>query len=260
MTIRTHFGCAGIRGPLATYARRFEVIELDVFPTTGKHDARPKESTLRRWRKEAGPSLLVSLVAPRALSAVRPGEALDTALSDLLEAQRLIQARFLLLATPTEVTPSQLNRERIAKVVERLREGLGEARDLVRIAWEPHGVWEPEDAARFARTLDVDLALDPLADPREPFFDSSLRYLRLGTVGGRTEYPPTRIRYLAEVLAQDAAGSGTGERVVVFATPHAPREAKRLKGLVESMSSRAPTAGGAVIRPRGSLSLPDEDE
>lgn len=253
MGIRTLYGSAGARGAVDAFARRFDVLELDVLD----RDPKPREVTLKKWRKEAGPTLAFSLVAPKALSAVRPGPALDEALERLLEAQRLLQARFLLLITPTEVTPSQLNRERLAKVVERIREGLGEARSMVRIAWEARGVWEADDAAAFAKTLDVDLAMDPLVDPREPFFHPVLRYFRLGTVGGRTEFPPARLRYLAEVIA---AREGDGELVVVFDTPHAPREAKRLRTLVESLSSRTPKGGGAIIRPRGSFALPDEDE
>lgn len=148
-------------------------------------------------------------------------------------------------------------RQRLGKVVARIREGLGEAASMVRIAWEPHGVWEADDAASFAKKLDVDLALDPLADPREPFFHPALRYWRLSTVGGRTEFPPARLRYLAEVIAKQ---EGDGELVVIFDTPHATREAKRLRTLATSLAEREPKGGGAIIRPRGSFSLPDEDE
>jgi uncharacterized protein YecE (DUF72 family) len=253
MGIRTLYGSAGARGAIDAFARRFDVLELDILD----REPKPKDATLKKWRKEAGPTLNIALVAPKALSAVRPGPALDEALARLLEAQRLLQARFLVVQTTTEVTPSQLNRERLAKVIERIRDGLGEARDLVRIAWEPRGLWEPEDAASLAKKLGVDLAMDPLADPREPFFHDVLRYWRLGTVGGRTEFPPARLRYLAEVIA---AQEGDGERVVVFATPHAPREAKRLRTLADSLAERAPKGGGAIIRPRGSFALPDEDE
>jgi len=253
MGIRTLYGSAGARGAIDAFARRFDVLELDILD----REPKPKDATLRKWRKEAGPTLTIALVAPKAVSAVRPGPALDEALARLLEAQRLLQARFIVVQTTTEVTPSQLNRERLATVIERIREGLGEARDLVRIAWEPRGLWEPDDAAGLAKKLGVDLAMDPLADPREPFFHEVLRYWRLGTVGGRTEFPPVRLRYLAEVIA---SAQGDGERVVVFATPHAPKEAKRLRTLAESLASKAPKGGGGIIRPRGSFALPDEDE
>lgn len=256
MGIRTLYGSAGARGAIDAFARRFDVLELDALA----REPAPKPATLKKWRKEAGPTLVISVVAPRALSALRPGPALDEALAALLEAQRLLQARWILLQPQADVTPSELNKERLAKVVERIREGLGEAAPLVRIAWEPRGVWEPETAAALAKKLGVDLALDPLADPREPFFHETLRYWRLGTVGGRTEFPPARLRYLAEVIAADSDEKGESERVVVFATPHAPREAKRLRSLVESLAGRAPKGGGAIIRPRGSFALPDEDE
>jgi uncharacterized protein YecE (DUF72 family) len=256
MGIRTLVGSTGGRGPIEGFARRFDVLELDVLD----RDPAPRDATLRKWRKEAGPTLQISIVAPKALALVRPTPALDDALTRYLEAQRLLQARFLLIQTPSDVTPGELQRERLAKVVERVREGLGEAKDLVRIAWEPRGVWEADTAATFAQKLGVDLALDPLADPREPFFHPVLRYWRLGTVGGRTEFPPVRLRFLAEVIAAEAKSKQEGERVVIFTTPHANKEAKRLVALAKSLESRSPASGGAIIRPRGSLALPEGDD
>jgi uncharacterized protein YecE (DUF72 family) len=256
MGIRTLFGSTGPRGSVEGFARRFDVLELDALDG----EKAPRGNTLRKWRKEAGPNLQFSIVAPRVLSLVRPSAELDAALERFLEAQRLLQARFLLLQTPSEITPSELNRERIAKVIDRIREGLGEARDLVRIAWEPRGVWESDTAASFASKLEVMLALDPLTDPREPFFHPALRYWRLGTVGGRTEFPPARLRFLAEVIAAESKGKQDGERLVIFTTPHATKEAKRLQTLAKSLEAKTPAAGGNIIRPRGSFALPEEDE
>lgn len=256
MGIRTLFGSTKPRGPIEGFARRFDVLELDALD----REPTPRPVTLKKWRKEAGPTMQFSVVAPRAVSLVRPTPALDAELERFLEAQRLLQARFLLVQTPSEITPSELNRERIAKVMDRIREGLGEARDLVRIAWEPRGVWESDTAANFAQKIGVDLALDPLADPREPFFHPVLRYWRLGTVGGRTEFPPARLRYLAEVIASESKSEEEGERVVIFTTPHATKETKRLQTLAKSLEAKSPAAGGAIIRPRGSFALPEEDE
>jgi uncharacterized protein YecE (DUF72 family) len=227
------FGCAGVRGAIDNYAKRFEMVEVD--PLEGRAKAKP--GSLKRWRKEAGPALAFSIVAPKALALVRPGPALDAALADLLEAQRALQARWILLLTPIEVTPAPLQRERIAKVVERIREGLGDARTVVRIAWAPRGMWEMADAATLALSLDLDLACDPLTDPREPFWHETLRYVRIGPVGGRTAYPPARLRALAEALVEDSGGEG--ERVVVLTTPKAPAEAKRLKSLVKALTEEA---------------------
>ena len=249
---KTLFGCAGQRGPLETYGKRFDVLELDVLDRTPP----TKDATLRKWRREAGPRLGFSLVAPVALAAVRPTPALDEALGRLLEAQRLLQARWILLATPVEVTPAPLPRERLARVVARIREGLGEARDLVRIVWQPRGLWELETAAAFAKTLPVDLCADPLADPREPFWDDGLRYLRLSAVGGRTVFPPMRLRSIAELLAaaqgDDARAGTTVERVVVLTTPRAPAEVRKLRQLVQALSTRGAgdVGGGRVILPR----------
>ena len=254
MGIRTLYGSTGPRGTIA--GARYDVLELDVLD----RDPKPKAATLRKWRKEAGPTLQFSIVAPRALAVLRPSPALDAALELFLEAQRLLQSRFLLIQTQPDITPSDLNKERLGKVVERVREGLGEARELVRIAWEPRGVWEPDTAAKLASKLGIDLALDPLGDPREPFFHETLRYWRLGTVGGRTEFPPARLRFLAEVIAADGRGKGDGERVVIFTTPHALKELKRLRALAKALEEKTPSGGGGVIRPRGSFALPDEDE
>jgi uncharacterized protein YecE (DUF72 family) len=261
MPSKTLYGCAGIRGPIALYARRNGVLELDVLDRSPA----PKASAFKKWRKDAGPRLAFSLVAPRAVAAVKPSAALDAGLEVLLEAQRASQAKFVLLATPVEVTPAHLPRERFGKLVDRIREGLGDARAAVRIVWQPRGVWELEEAARFAKTLDVDLAGDPLADPREPFWDDALRYLRLSAIGGRTAFPPTRLRAIAELLAavqKDDADAGQSiERVVVFTTPSAPAEAKRLRALVDQIGERgASKGGGRVISPRAGRALRDEEE
>lgn len=261
-TIKTYFGCAGMRGPLETYGKRYDLLELDVLDK----DAALRTPTLRKWRKEAGPRLQFSLVAPRAVSAVRPTPELDAALAKLLEAQRLLQARFVLLATPVEVTPAPLPRERLAKVVARIREGLGDARDVVRIAWQPRGVWELDAAAEYARTLGIDIAADPLADPREPFWDDSLRYLRLSAVGGRQVFPQVRLRAIADLLVasqRDAEAEGVDvERAVVFTTPKAPADAKKLRQLVKQQLGKTTEGGGGrVISPRaGARRLGEEEE
>jgi hypothetical protein len=200
------------------------------------------------------------------VAAVKPSPALEEGLERMLEAQRASQAKLILLATPVEVTPAHLPRERLGKLVDRIRAGLGDAKKLVRVVWQPRGVWEPEEAARFAKSIGVELAGDPLADPREPFWDDALRYLRLSAVGGRTAFPPTRLRAIAELLAavqKDDADAGRSiERVVVFTTPSAPAEAKRLRGLVEQIGERsASKGGGRVISPRGGrAAVRDEEE
>jgi len=220
---------------------------------------------MRKWRKEAGPRLQFSLVAPKAVAAVRPTPELESGLERLLEAQRLLQARFLLLSTPVDVTPAPLPRERLTKVVDRLREGLGEARDLVRIAWQPRGVWELDAAAEFALKIGVDLAGDPLADPREPFWHDALRYLRLTAVGGRQVFPQVRLRAIADLLVasqRDAEANDVSfERAVVFTTPKAPTEAKKLRLLVKQQLAKvAEGGGGRVISPRGSATRDEEEE
>jgi uncharacterized protein YecE (DUF72 family) len=259
MATNTLFGCAYTRGALDVYARRFDILEvpLDKAPPI-------KTATLKKWRKDVGTRLDFAIIAPAALAQVRPSAALDAALEHVLAAQRVLQARHLLLVTPVEVTPAPLPRERLGKVVERLRAGLGEAKDLVSIAWGPRGVWEPEEAARLAKKLGVDLCLDPLSDPREPFWDPALRYVRVSTVGGRTDLPPSRLRALAELLAaaerDDANAGRPGGRVVVLTTPHAAREAKQLKALVERELERGPLRGGGMVISPRSRSLDDDEE
>ncbi len=265
-TMTTLFGCAGApRTPLDTYAKRHDVLELDLFGA--KQKLKVKDATLRKWRKEAGPRLAFSLVAPPTVSAVKPGPLLDEALEQLLEAQRILHARFILLATPVEVTPAALPRERLAKVVDRIRKGLGEAAELTTIAWLPRGVWEPEEAAAFARKLGVALAADPLADPHEPFWDRSLTYIRLVPVGGRGALPPSRLRAIADLLAAshkdvEAAKGAAVERVVIVTTPRASADLKRLRTLVKQLTGATERGGGRIISPRGrtAASLLEEEE
>jgi uncharacterized protein YecE (DUF72 family) len=249
------FGCAGLRGAIDNYAKRFEIVEVDPIEATPK----TKTATLRRWRKDAGPTLAFSVVAPKAVAALRPGPALDEGLAALLEAQAALQARWVLLTTPIEVTPAPLWRERLGKIVERIREGLGDARDVVHVAWAPRGLWEMADAAELAKQLKIELAADPLLDPREPFWHERMRYLRIGAVGGRTAYPPARIRMLAEALVADSESGG--DRAIVFTTPKAPVEVKRLKSLVGALQKSEGEAGEFVPHRRGAAaSRSDEEE
>ncbi len=252
------FGCAGARGPVDAYARRFTFLEIDL--------AQPiKQATLRKIRRDAGPPLSIGVIVPKALAAVRPTPELEAALTETLEAQRELQARWILLATPVEVTPGALARERLAKVVERIREGLGAAAPSVHIAWQPRGVWEPEAAAAFAEKLGVALCMDPLIDPNEPFWDPSIRYVRLSTVGGRNELSPARLRAIAELVLANVDEEAEDDAAeppiaVVFATPHAPREAKRFGSLLRALQSSGGGHRRVAARDESDLGFDDGDD
>ncbi|MFI5299324.1 MAG: hypothetical protein ACHREM_14615, partial [Polyangiales bacterium] len=225
-------GCAQARGAMENVAKKFDLVELALFdkPTTTKAPA------LRRWRREAGPTTAFALVAPKIVSAVRPGDPLDKGVEELLEAQRAIEAQWLVLTTPIEVTPSPLQRERLKKLVDQIRAGLGEAKSVVRIAWEPKGVWEGDVAGSFAKSLGLDLSVDPLADAREPFWHPTLRYLRQRPTAGRDGVAPTRLRNIAELLAGAMSDDDEDSSfVTVFLTAHAAAEGKKLKSLVKAI-------------------------
>lgn len=256
------FGCASTQGSFDHDLYKYQALELDIFDQPNV----PKSGTLRKWRTQVGPSLCIALVAPQTVSQVRPGPAFDEALTQLLTAQRELEAQVLLLRTPVEVTPALLQRERLANVVQRIREGLGDAQKVVRIVWESSGLWELREAAKFARELNIELCADPFNEFPHPFADVSLRYIPVRSIGGRTTLPPSRMRMIAEWLieqshAEESMRQSLRERIVIVSTPRATVEANQLRSLVHQLLHESNTnmSRNRILVPRGTSSLHEEE-
>jgi len=263
MTTRWHIGAKQLRGAIASYAKRFDLLEVRVAPpgappavrpgekprvhSKGEppEDAGPNLATLRRWRKSVPPHFHFAVVAGPHLSRVR---ATDDAEREL-EAARLaidaLQARCFVLRTPPEVTPTALWRERIAKIVARV------PHDVTHFVWEPSGVWEIADAAAQARAWGAFLAVDPL---REPVPSGPVAYLRLRALGETHAFGPAALE-----RAMMAVGTRR-EIFVILESDSALTEAKRLRELVRRSPAEQVGGAGRLVRPRRSIVVSDDEQ
>jgi uncharacterized protein YecE (DUF72 family) len=249
MSSRWHIGAKELRGAIAAYAKRFDLLEVRVLVPEGagaEHEGpTPSLATLRRWRKSVPPHFDFAVVAGPHLSRVKAGEGAERELDAARAAIDALQARCFILRTMPDVTPTSLWRDRIAKVVGRL------PRDVTHFVWEPSGVWETEDAADQARAWEVVLGVDPA---REPVPAGPMAYLRLRALGETRAFGPVALERIVKAV---------GPRRDVFAvieTDTALVEAKRLRRLVRDVRSVARGGAGKLVRPRGGIVVRDDEQ
>jgi uncharacterized protein YecE (DUF72 family) len=249
MTPRWHIGAKDLRGAIAAYAKRFDLLEVRVTigaPGGETEAPTPPLATLRRWRKSVPPHFDFAVVAGPHLARVKASEAADRELEAARAAIDALQARCFVLRTPPDVTPAALWRDRIAKVIGRF------PRDVTHFVWEPSGVWEEGDAAAQARAWEIVLAVDPA---RDPVPQGTVAYLRLRALGATRSFG---------LLALERIVRAVGPRRDVFAiveTDSALLEAKRLRQIASSTRAGARVGGGArLVRPRGGIVVGDDEQ
>ncbi|HLK38092.1 MAG TPA: DUF72 domain-containing protein [Polyangiaceae bacterium] len=248
MTTRWHIGAKQLRGGIAAYAKRFDLLEVRVgLPVApGSEDvAPPTLATLRRWRRTVPPHFDFAVVAGPHASRAKPGPQVDAELDAARVAIDALQARCFVLRTPPDVTPTALWRERIARMAARV------PRDVTRFIWEPSGVWETEMAAEQARQWDVVLAVDPA---REPVPAGSVAYLRLRALGETRAFSEAALERVVKAV---------GARREVFAiieTDSAAVEVKRLRRLARSGGPGKVGGGARLVRPRGAIIVRDDEQ
>ncbi len=204
----------------------------------------PRPSTLRSWRRKVPPSFVFSVVLPKAVGELRPSSALDEELAQALAVAREVEARCLVIATPPSITPTELNKKRLAALVDKI------PHDAVTLAWEPRGIWEVDDAIELADKLGLVLVVDAV---REPAPKGAVVYFRLRGLGESTRLSPAAIDRVAVEL------HGRREAYVIIESngPLAIAESLRKKSARRPAPARA---GGAVLRPRATLRAEDEEQ
>lgn len=243
MATRIHIAAKELKGELSAYAKRFDLLEVRGAEAANLRLA-PSAATLRRWRRAVPPAFEFSVVAGPNLARLRPSDALEAELEAMLSAATLLEARVLLLATPPDVTPSKLWRDRLEKILDRL------PRDVRTVAWEPSGLWELEDAAAQAKKWGVVVVVDPSRDEVPP---GPVAYGRLRALGGTRAYSTAALARVATQLADRR------DAYVVIETPGALKECKTLRGLVRSAGGKRGGAG-RLLRPRGVSIVVADDE
>jgi uncharacterized protein YecE (DUF72 family) len=243
MATRFYIGAKALRGDVASYAKRFDLLEV----ASGLAGAAvPSIPTLKRWRKAVPPHFAFTVVAGPEVSSLRPGEALDKARALATAAADVLEARSILLPTPAEVTPSQVWRDRLARVVESFR------RDVTNLVWEPRGVWEVEDAAVLARKLGLVLAVDAARDPVPA---GPVVYTRLRALGETRSFGPSALERVIDAIGvrRDA--------FVILETDSALAECKLLRRLAQTPDTGDRKNATRIVRPRsGSVKVRDDEQ
>lgn len=244
MATRLHIGAKELKGELAAYAKRFDLLEVRGQDAATLRLA-PSDATLRRWRKAAGPQFEFSVIAGPNLAKLKASDALETELAALLKTVTLLEARVIVIATPSDVTPGKLWRDRLQKLLDRL------PRDASTVVWEPSGLWEIEDAAAQAKKWGIVVAVDPAREAMPP---GPVAYGRLRAAGGTRAFSTAALTKVA---------ANIGERrdaYVVFETTGALKEGKILRALVRSAKAGKRGGLGRLVRPKGAGIVVSDDE
>ena len=245
MATRLHIGAKELRGDVAAYAKRFDLLEVRGLDAAQQKLA-PTDATLRRWRKAVPAAFEFSVIGGPTLGKLKAGDALEAELAVLLKSVTLLEARVIVIATAPDVSPSKLWRDRLAKLVERL------PRDASSIVWEPSGLWEIEDAAALAKKLEITVAVDPARDAMPP---GAVAYGRLRAAGGTRAFSTTALQKVADTIGERR------DAYVVFETTGALKEGKILRALVRQAKGGKRGGLGRLIRPKGSpVSVSDDEQ
>lgn len=234
-----HIGLPALRGTIENYKSRFDLVELRPVDTP-----LPKTSMLRRWRASTPAPFVFSIVLPRAVSEIGPASDAEAALEASLEVARVLEARCIVLQTPSSVRPTATNRKRIAALMARLP-----AEGVVR-CWEPQGVWERAEVVALAREMDAIAVLDAATEQPAP---GPIVYTRLRALGKTAALSASLIERMAERLRN---------RREAYVVVEQASDAKRIRAaLGEALSQRAPSRPvSLVVRPSSSAILVAEDE
>lgn len=236
--MRLFVGPATPKGDFAKIGARFGIVEVRA------DRPMPRAATLRAWRRDAGPQFVFSVVLPRSVSELGSGALRDPGIADTIEVARLLEARCILLATPPSVRPTNVYRDRIAALAEKL------PKSPTMLAWEPSGLWEPEEIRQTARAAQVLPVLDAAQTELLP---GSVVYTRLRALGGASRLGQRALEQTADQLR------GRREAFVIVENG---ADAHRTKVALEAALERSPAlAGGVVVRPvPGRLRAEDEEQ
>jgi uncharacterized protein YecE (DUF72 family) len=245
MATRVHIGTKELRGEIAAYAKRFDLLEVRGVDAA-KLKTAPSAATLRRWRRAVPPQFEFGVVAGPNLGKLKASEALEAELKAMLATVEVLEARVLVVPTAPDVTPSKLWRDRFAALLDRL------PRDVSTIVWEANGLWELEDAAVQAKKWGVVLSVDPSRDivPVGP-----VAFGRLRALGSTRAYSAAALEKIATAIGDRR------DAYVVIETTGALKEAKTLRRLIRAAGSKKSGGLTRLVRPRGTpLEFRDDDE
>ncbi len=175
-----YFGCDKIFGNRKGYFKTLSALEV-----TETFEDTVTNKRLANWRTESPKGFAFVMTAHRGVThpagregapALLDGHDLDTigllqrtdavraAWDRTLEMAGLLSPKLILVRTPLDFSPSQQNRDNLQWFAEELAPMAGKAM----VAWEPHGLWEIEEAVPMARQLGLVPVYDPFSDEDLP--------------------------------------------------------------------------------------------
>lgn len=222
MATRFHIGAKQLKSTLTAYAKRFDLLEVRMDQVGETSSTPASQSSLRRWRKQVPPHFSFSVVASSALGRLKPNDVIEREIEDLKRVAFALEARVMVVPTPPEVTPAQVWRDRIARVFDAL------PRDAHVLVWEPHGLWEIEDAAMAARKFGVVLAVDASRDPVPP---GPIAYVRLRALGETRSFGVSALERVVDSIGPRR------DAYVLIETDSALAECKALRRITQEQRS-----------------------
>jgi uncharacterized protein YecE (DUF72 family) len=241
VTTRFHIGAKQLQSTLTAYAKRFDLLEVKM-DAVGRNSPTPATVTaLRRWRKQVPPHFDFAVVASNELAKLKPEDVVGKEIEDLRQAATALEARVIVISTPPEVTPAAVWRDRLKRVIDKL------PRDATQVVWEPHGLWELDDAAALARKWGVILAVDAA---RDPVPDGPFAYVRLRALGETRSFGPSALERVVESIGSRR------DAYVVLETTSALAECKTLRRIAQGGKKLG--GGRVLVRPR--LRVRDDEQ
>ena len=214
MNLQLYIGQTQLRGAISRYAAHYNLLEI-----RGEARRIPRVSVLQRWRAEVSNSFAFAWVLDHEVG--RLSGDCTALIEQAISSARALDARWLVVQTNPTVGPSRRTRERLGALFSRLNDS------GIRLAWEPHGVWQPEEAMALGQEFGVHYVRDI---SRGETTSERVVYSRLPGLG-------TAARLSAGALEKSAKNLvGASEAYIVVAGDGARKLREHLPGLVSSMS------------------------
>jgi len=145
----------------------------------------PRPGTLASARAALGEDFVLALRAPRnavssSRGALRNDPELEAGLKWLIAAADALQARAVIIHTPSDLTPGARSRDLLREYFARLPRVAGR-----HYVWAAQGAWEPEEAHAVCKELGITRAFDPLETLSSP---GPVAYATLRALGHRSGF------------------------------------------------------------------------
>ena len=198
----------------------------------------PRPGTLASMRAGLPADYVLALRAPRSAvvsprGALRESPELDSGLAWMSAAADAMQARAVVIHTPSELTPGARSRDLLRAYAARLPRVAGRT-----YVWSAQGAWEPEEMHTLCKEIGFCRAFDPLETKSSP---GEIAYATLRALGHRAGFS---LSALADALTRTLA-HGPKEAFVSVDAERAFDIARRLQTLAGEAFAEADRAAAS---------------